>query len=165
MNFTGMRFQKMEGTTRSLNVFCRWYLYATHGFLCEIMFTAAWDFFQTFSWKLKGVSSIWAFIIYGTSMLIMEKMFIFLQTRCNIFLRCFIYTLWTYAWEFSTGLLLKSFNACPWDYSEFPGNFMGLITLEYAVPWFCACMIAEQVVIKNTLQLEFAMQEKHRKRK
>ncbi|XP_053317111.1 transmembrane protein 229b-like [Spea bombifrons] len=150
---------------RHLHGFFRWYIYALHGYVCEIMFTAAWDFYHTYSWKLIGISSVWAFFIYGTAIFIMEKMFIFLRTRCNLVLRCLIYTLWTYAWEFSTGYFLRSFNSCPWDYSHFPGNIMGLITLEYAVPWFFACMIAEAIVIKNTLRLQFPKQEIQKKHK
>ncbi|KAG8443607.1 hypothetical protein GDO86_008958 [Hymenochirus boettgeri] len=151
--------------TGSLNVFCRLYIYSIHGFVCEILFTAAWDYYYTLSWKLKGVSSIWSFFIYGTSMLIMERMYVFLQPRCNVFFRCLIYTLWTFTWEFSTGFLLKSFNACPWDYSNFPLNFLGLITLEYAVPWFVACMIAEQIVIANVLRLRIYKQGNQTKSK
>ncbi|KAL6477906.1 hypothetical protein MHYP_G00137410 [Metynnis hypsauchen] len=82
-------------------------------------------------------------------------MYLCLQGRCNVLLRCIIYTLWTYLWEFGTGLLLRQFNACPWDYSEFKYNFMGLITAEYAVPWFCASFIVERLVIRNTLRLRF----------
>ncbi|KAK7877085.1 hypothetical protein WMY93_032208 [Mugilogobius chulae] len=32
---------------------------------------------------------------------------------------------------------------------------MGLITLEYAVPWFCASFIVERFVIRKTLRLRF----------
>ncbi|XP_063775878.1 transmembrane protein 229b-like [Pseudophryne corroboree] len=149
----------------SLHGICRWYIYATHGLLCEIMFTATWDFFTTFSWKLIGVSSIWAFFIYGTAIFIIEKMSLYLQTRCHLLCRCLIYTLWTYLWEFSTGFILKSLDACPWDYSHFPGHIMGLITMEYAVPWFFGCMIAEQVVIKHTLNLQLSQKGNHKKHK
>ncbi|KAM4692800.1 transmembrane protein 229b-like [Discoglossus pictus] len=155
----------MEKTLRPLNALSRWYIYAMHGYVCEIIFTSAWDFYHTSSWKLIGLSSIWAFFIYGTAIFIIEKMYFLLHTRCNIFLRCLIYTLWTYAWEFSTGYILKRCNACPWDYSHFPGSIMGLITMEYAIPWFFACMIAERVVIKYTLLLGFPVQRNHMKLK
>lgn len=144
-----------------LSGLCRFYIYAIHGFLCEIMFTATWDFVTTFNWELKGVSSIWAIFIYGTAIFVIEKMSLYLEGKCNLLCRCLLYTLWTFAWEFSTGFLLKTFCACPWDYSHFPGNIKGLITLEYAVPWYFGCMIAEQVVIKNTLRLQF-IQEGHK---
>lgn len=138
-----------------LTAFSRWYLYAIHGYFCEVMFTAAWEFVVNFNWKFPGVTSVWALFIYGTSILIVEKMYLYLKDKCNILVRCFIYTLWTYLWEFTTGLILRQFNACPWDYSQFDFDFMGLITLEYAIPWFCASIIMEQLVIRNTLRLRF----------
>ncbi|KAE8587758.1 hypothetical protein XENTR_v10022096 [Xenopus tropicalis] len=138
-----------------LTALSRWYLYAIHGYFCEVMFTAAWDFVVNYNWKFPGVTSVWALFIYGTSILIVEKMYLYLKDKCNILIRCLIYTLWTYIWEFSTGLILRQFNACPWDYSQFDFDFMGLITLEYAIPWFCASFIMEQLVIRNTLRLRF----------
>ncbi|KAM3855897.1 transmembrane protein 229B isoform 2-T3 [Vipera latastei] len=138
-----------------LTAFSRWYLYAIHGYFCEVMFTAAWEFVVNFNWKFPGVTSVWALFIYGTSILIVEKMYLYLKDKCNILIRCLIYTLWTYLWEFTTGFILRQFNACPWDYSQFDLNFMGLITLEYAIPWFCAAFIMEQLVIRNTLRLRF----------
>ncbi|XP_013929331.1 PREDICTED: transmembrane protein 229B isoform X1 [Thamnophis sirtalis] len=138
-----------------LTAFSRWYLYAIHGYFCEVMFTAAWEFVVNFNWKFPGVTSVWALFIYGTSILIVEKMYLYLKDKCNILVRCLIYTLWTYLWEFTTGFILRQFNACPWDYSQFDLNFMGLITLEYAIPWFCAAFIMEQLVIRNTLRLRF----------
>ncbi|XP_036398754.1 transmembrane protein 229b [Megalops cyprinoides] len=138
-----------------LTALSRWYLYAIHGYFCEVMFTAAWEFVVHRNWKFPGVTSVWALFIYGTCILIVEHMYLRLRGRCPTLLRCVIYTLWTYLWEFGTGLLLRQFNACPWDYSGFQYNFMGLITAEYALPWFCASFIMEQLVIRNTLRLRF----------
>uniref|UniRef100_V9L131 Transmembrane protein 229B-like protein n=1 Tax=Callorhinchus milii TaxID=7868 RepID=V9L131_CALMI len=137
----------------TLTTFFRWYLYAIHGYFCEVMFTAAWAFVESANWKFPGITSVWSLFIYGTGILIIEKMYLYLWRRCNILTRCLIYTLWTYIWEFMTGFTLRQFNACPWDYSAFRWNFMGLVTLEYALPWFLASAIAEQMVIKNTLRL------------
>ncbi|MGH0114926.1 UNVERIFIED_CONTAM: hypothetical protein FKN15_065850 [Acipenser sinensis] len=138
-----------------LSIVSRWYLYAIHGYFCEIMFTAAWEFVVHYNWKLTGVTSVWALFIYGTSTLVMENMYLFLRDRCHILLRCVLYTLWTFVWEFSTGYLLRHFNACPWDYSSFDYSFMGLVTLEYAVPWFFASLIVEKVIVRTTLCLRF----------
>ncbi|MGH0167249.1 UNVERIFIED_CONTAM: hypothetical protein FKN15_052219 [Acipenser sinensis] len=138
-----------------LTVLSRWYLYAIHGYFCEVMFTAAWEFVVNFNWKFPGVTSVWALFIYGTSILIIERMYLQLRDRCHILIRCLIYTLWTYTWEFLTGFILLQFNACPWDYTDFDYDFMGLITLEYCLPWFCASFIVEQLVIRNTLRLRF----------
>ncbi|XP_036062361.1 transmembrane protein 229B [Onychomys torridus] len=138
-----------------LTALSRWYLYAIHGYFCEVMFTAAWEFVVNFNWKFPGVTSVWALFIYGTSILIVERMYLRLRGRCPLLVRCLIYTLWTYFWEFTTGFILRQFNACPWDYSQFDFDFMGLITLEYAVPWFCGALIMEQFIIRNTLRLRF----------
>ncbi|XP_072819363.1 transmembrane protein 229B isoform X1 [Vicugna pacos] len=138
-----------------LTALSRWYLYAIHGYFCEVMFTAAWEFVVNFNWKFPGVTSVWALFIYGTSILIVERMYLRLRGRCPLLVRCLIYTLWTYLWEFTTGFILRQFNACPWDYSQFDFDFMGLITLEYAVPWFCGALIVEQFIIRNTLRLRF----------
>ncbi|XP_027855974.1 transmembrane protein 229b [Xiphophorus couchianus] len=138
-----------------LTALSRWYLYAIHGYFCEVMFTAAWEFVVNCNWKFPGVTSVWALFIYGTCILIVERMYLKLRGRCPVLLRCIIYTLWTYLWEFGTGLLLRQFNACPWDYTEFRYNFMGLITAEYAVPWFCASFTVERFVIRKTLRLRF----------
>ncbi|XP_062863495.1 transmembrane protein 229b [Trichomycterus rosablanca] len=142
-------------TPEPLTALSRWYLYAIHGYFCEVMFTAAWEFVVNYNWKFPGVTSVWALFIYGTCILIVERMYLCLRDHCNVLLRCLIYTLWTYMWEFGTGLLLSQFGACPWDYSQFKYNFMGLITAEYAVPWFCASFIVERLVIRNTLRLRF----------
>ncbi|XP_069008962.1 LOW QUALITY PROTEIN: transmembrane protein 229b [Embiotoca jacksoni] len=138
-----------------LTALSRWYLYAIHGYFCEVMFTAAWEFAVHRNWKFPGVTSVWALFIYGTCILTVERMYLALRGRCPVLLRCTIYTLWTYLWELGTGLLLRQFDACPWDYSEFRYNFMGLITAEYAVPWFCASFIVERLVIRKTLRLRF----------
>ncbi|XP_061651373.1 transmembrane protein 229b isoform X3 [Phyllopteryx taeniolatus] len=136
-----------------LSALSRWYLYAIHGFVCEVMFTACWDFALHRNWKLPGVTSVWALLIYGTCILAIERLFLRLRDRFNVGIRCLIYTLWMYAWELSTGLLLRRLGACPWDYSKFRYNLMGLVTAEYIVPWFCAAYLVERLVIQHTLRL------------
>ncbi|XP_015218144.2 transmembrane protein 229B-like [Lepisosteus oculatus] len=136
-----------------LGMFFRWYLYGLHGYFCEVTFTAASDFKLNRTWKLMGHSSIWAFFIYATSILLIERMYLRLRLHYTKFKRAVIYTLWIYLWEFSTGFILRYFSACPWDYSSFNYNFMGLVTMEYAIYWFLGSIIAEQVVIKTTMKL------------
>ncbi|KAK7877084.1 hypothetical protein WMY93_032207 [Mugilogobius chulae] len=79
-----------------LTALSRWYLYAIHGYFCEVMFTAAWEFVVNCNWKFPGVTSVWALFIYGTCILIVERMYLKLRGRCPVLLRCLIYTLWTY---------------------------------------------------------------------
>ena len=140
---------------RPISTLGRLYIYAIHGYVTEVMFTAAWEFVVNLNWKFPGNTSVWALFIYGLSTLIIEKMYLKMRGRYPLLLRGLIYTVWTYCWEFSTGYILKQFGACPWDYTPFEGDFMGLVTLEYAPLWFLGSVIAEQVVIKYTLQLHW----------
>ncbi|VDM51584.1 unnamed protein product [Toxocara canis] len=69
-------------------------------------------------------------------------------------LRGVVYLVWSLSWEFSTGLFLKQFDACPWDYAAyFRGHFMGVITAEYIPMWYLASMLCERFVIQNALHL------------
>ncbi len=132
----------------------RFYIYALHGFLAEITFTAICEFVVTFNWKLQGVSSVSSFFIYGIAILVIERMYLYLNAvGIPLLLRAVLYTMWSYIWEFSTGWVLTQFNACPWDYSYLPYNVMGLITFAYAPAWYMATICLDLSVIPYTLQL------------
>lgn len=143
-----------ENQHQPLSVVGRLYIYALHGYLAEVLFTATWEFLVNWNWKFPGCTSIWALFIYGVSTLVIEQMSLRLKSS-HFIVRGLIYTLWTYLWEFSTGYLLKYFNACPWDYTPFDGDFMGLITLEYAPLWFVGSLLSEQFIIKYTTKLHW----------
>ncbi|XP_062996173.1 transmembrane protein 229B-like [Elgaria multicarinata webbii] len=143
----------MGGMGDPLSPLGRWYIYAIHGYFSEVMFTATWDFIRDQDWKFQGVTSVWAFFIYGTCSFILERVYMMLRARCGLLTRCALYTLCIYLWEFSTGYVLRHFNACPWDYSGFAYNFMGLVTLEYCLFWFVGSLVLEKLIIFNTLRL------------
>ncbi|XP_025026546.1 transmembrane protein 229B-like [Python bivittatus] len=136
-----------------LSALFRWYIYAIHGYFSEVMFTATWDFILDQDWRFRGVSSVWALFIYGTCGLVLEQLYLRLKAICRLPTRGALYTACIYLWEFATGYLLRHFGACPWDYSHFHYNFMGLVTLEYCVFWFVGSLLLEQVVIRNVLRL------------
>ena len=48
--------------------------------------------------------------------------------------------------NFFKGYFLNLFDACPWKY-DFPWNFMGVVTLEYAPLWYMANILAEKITI------------------
>nr|XP_056703448.1 transmembrane protein 229B-like [Euleptes europaea] len=143
----------MGKTGVPLGPLCRWYIYALHGYFAEIMFTATWNFVANRNWKLFGVTSVWALFIYGTFGMILEHLYLAMRCRCNLLVRGVLYTLCIYLWEFCTGYILRCFNACPWDYSGFRHNFMGLITLEYFPFWFVGSLLLERLVVYNALRL------------
>lgn len=134
--------------------FTRLYVYALHGCLCEVAFTAAWDWCSTWDGRLVGHSSLWALPMYAGAIHLMEGLRGRLLARhLPLPLRLTAYTLFIYLWEFSWGAGLRLLGACPWDYSGFRYNLGGLVTLEYALPWAVAAFIAEQHVIRNTLRI------------
>lgn len=150
-----MTNRSMEVPTPSLSVWLRLYIYGIHGFMTEVLFTAAWDLAVTSNPQLPGCTSVWSFLIYSTSVLAIEVFYRKTHNTVPLIFRCILYVVWTYIWEFSTGLLLRQFNACPWDYTERSYNLMGLITLEYAPAWFFAGLLTDQILIKNIMYLKF----------
>lgn len=144
-----------EGASpRPLGALARLYVYALHGCLCEVAFTAAWDWCTVQDRRLAGQTSLWALPMYGTAIYVMERLRArLLAGRRPLPVRLMAYTAFIYLWEFSWGVGLTLLGACPWDYSGFTYNLRGLVTLEYAVPWAVAAIIAEQHVIRNTLRI------------
>ena len=129
------------------------------GFFTEVSFTALWyilDNSYNYGWTLHGCTSLWSFPIYGLSMLVVEKIFLTLDTKIPLVLRGLVYLVWTYVWEFSTGYVLRLLGACPWDYKEYTRyHFMGLITFDYAPLWYVGSIVLETIVIRRMLQLQY----------
>ena len=127
---------------RPLPSLARFYFYGMHGFMDEMLFTSLFDFIQGGNWQLKGHSSIYSFFIYGSCAFFVERLHIkmYYEYQYSILKRLPVYLLLLYFWEFTCGLILRQFNACPWDYSHYTYNFQGLITLEYAPGWLLLCI-------------------------
>lgn len=150
---TEMTVQTLVG--QHLSPLLRLYIYGIHGYFTEVMFTAAWEFVVNLNWKFPGCTSVWSLFIYAVSLYVIELMYVRLRDRVPLLLRGLIYLVWTYSWEFSTGCILRYFNACPWDYTPFDWDVWGLITLEYAPLWYLATITTEQILIKNILCLRW----------
>ncbi|XP_060886230.1 transmembrane protein 229A [Labrus mixtus] len=131
--------------------FVRFLFFGMHGFLDEVIFTAVFNLVEKSDRTLSGHTSLWSFLMYGSCSFVVEKLYLHLHfsrgwgtaRRLPIYI-CFIYT-----WEFCWGLALRQFDACSWDYSHFPYNFMGLITLLYLPGWVCLSLY--QDVLSNVL--------------
>ncbi|XP_077494229.1 transmembrane protein 229B-like [Amblyomma americanum] len=139
---------------RPLSLACRVYLYALHGYLIEVTFTAAWNLVASGSLELRGHSSVWSLAIYSISCVAMEKINgLFHRRGFALPARALAHTCWIYAWEFTTGLVLRAMGWCPWDYSDFQFNVAGLVTLEYAPLWFLCGVLFEMLMLPNVKQL------------
>ena len=133
-----------KGISRPLPSWIRFYLYGMHGLLDEIVFTALFDlvFEPAGNKMLKGYSTLFSFFIYGSCSFVVERLYLLLYYKHGIrwYFRLPLYLLILYTWEFTFGLVLRQFDACSWDYSHYPLNFMGLITLLYAPGWLVLCV-------------------------
>lgn len=140
-----------EGPVHSLSDVVRFLFFGMHGFLDEVLFTAMFNLVEKSDRTLSGHTSLWSFLMYGSCSFVVEKLYLHLHfsrgwgtwRRLPIYI-CFIYT-----WEFSWGLVLRQFDACSWDYSHYPHNFMGLITILYLPGWVCLSLY--QDVLSNVL--------------
>lgn len=139
------------GPAHGLPDLVRFLFFGMHGFLDEVLFTSIFNLVEKSDRTLSGHTSLWSFLMYGSCSFVVEKLYLHLHynrgwgtwRRLPIYI-CFIYT-----WEFSWGLVLRQFDACSWDYSHYPQNFMGLITLLYLPGWVCLSLY--QDVLSNVL--------------
>ena len=133
----------------AVNVWLRMFFYGLHGFFDEILFTSLFKFVESNfkDWRFRGHSSLWSFFMYGFGSFVIERLYLSWKDYWYLPMpaRATIYVLWVYIWEFSCGLVLRYFAACPWDYSNHQWNLWGLITLQYFPAWFVASVYQEFV--------------------
>ncbi|XP_077566110.1 transmembrane protein 229A [Stigmatopora nigra] len=129
--------------------YLRFLFFGMHGFLDEVVFTSAFNLVENQS--LTGHTSLWSFLMYGSCSFVVEKLYFHLhfQRRWRTWHRLPIYICFIYTWELCWGLGLRQIGACSWDYSHYPHNFMGLITLLYLPGW--AGLSLYQDVLSNIL--------------
>ena len=75
-------------------------------------------------------TSVWMFPIYGMAAFI-PAVYKKIKSKSAMF-RGIIYASAIFGCEYTSGLLLKRYNACPWDYSKAKYNYKGVIRLDYA---------------------------------
>lgn len=92
-------------------------------------------------------TSVWMFPIYGMAAClrpISNKL-----KRRNALLRGGVYALLIYFAEYTSGVILKKFGACPWDYSKAKLNYKGVIRLDYAPAWIMAGLFFEKLLNRD----------------
>ena len=133
--------------SRPLPSVIRFYAYGLQGLLDEILFTAIFDvvFHTSGNPQLKGYTSLFSFIMYGSCSFFVERLYAYLYLKRGMkwYSRYPLYVIVIYTWELCFGLVLRQFDACSWDYSHYPLNFMGLITLIYAPFWLVLCVLQD----------------------
>ena len=116
------------------------------GWLLEVIWTGFLAFRRREK-KLTCKTSIWMFPIYGFASFF-APLSRSIKKR-NLILRGIIYTAFIFAIEFTTGLILKKHDSCPWDYSGKKYNFKGIIRLDYSPLWFISGLFFEKIILKK----------------
>ncbi|XP_021165634.2 transmembrane protein 229A [Fundulus heteroclitus] len=131
--------------------FVRFLFFGMHGFLDEVLFTSLFNLVEKSDGGLGGHTSLWSFLMYGSCSFVVEKLYFHLHfgRGWGTWRRLPIYVCFIYTWELCWGLALRQFDACSWDYSHYPHNFMGLITLLYLPGWVLLSLY--QDVLSNVL--------------
>ncbi|XP_022081318.1 transmembrane protein 229B-like [Acanthaster planci] len=143
-----------ESSYQPLPLMARLFFYGMHGFLDEVIFTALYEIVihNKPNYQLVGYTSIYSFFIYGSASYVVERLYVSLRHRVPLAPRIALYVCVAYTWELCSGLLLRQFDACSWDYSDHAYNFMGLITLAYAPCW-ALCGLWQDVLTRYLLNL------------
>ncbi len=113
------------------------------GWCMEIIFTSLGSLLSG-DFTLTGHTSLWMFPIYGVAAFIFplyQKISFF-----PIWLRAFVYAILIFTVEFITGIVLKRFQLCPWNYEDATWNLAGVIRLDYFIFWCIAGLIFEKLL-------------------
>lgn len=116
------------------------------GWCMEILWTGLHSF-RVRDPKLTGHSSLWMFPIYGCAAFLEPLMRRLISTP--FWKRGFIYMLCIYLGEYTSGILLRHRNACPWNYEKSPFHIQRVIRLDFAPLWFCAGLFFERLLMHS----------------
>lgn len=97
---------------------------------------------------MMGTSSLLMFPIYGMACTIGPVSR--LIKSAPTFARGCLYASGIFLTEYATGSFLKKRNMCPWDYSDAPLNYKGVIRLDYAPVWFATGLLYEKLLGKSS---------------
>lgn len=115
------------------------------GWCIEVLWTGLHSFLNG-EFTMTGKTSLLMFPVYGCAAVIRPLSSRFAQIPFLI--RGCIYTVGIFTVEFISGSIFRFFHVCPWDYSNAPLNYKGLIRLDYAPLWFSAGIFFEKILRK-----------------
>ena len=126
----------------------RFFIYGALGWCSEIVWTAVRKKVTGISrdWLLIGETSLWAFPMYGSIVLLYEPLHDALRGQFILF-RAMIYLVGFWVIEYAGGWIVwKITRKKPWDYSQSPGGSLGgLIRWNFVVVWPLAGLALEPV--------------------
>ena len=117
------------------------------GWCLEILWTGMHSLLQG-NFTMKGTTSLLMFPIYGCAALILP-VYKKIQTL-PVFFRGALYTAGFYLGEFTSGSVLQALHMCPWDYTNAPHQYKGIIRLDYLPVWFFTGLFFEKILTKSS---------------
>ena len=117
------------------------------GWCLEIFWTGIHSLLSG-EFTMMGKTSLLMFPIYGCAAVIApvsRKL-----SSVPAVIRGFLYTAGIFFTEFFTGTLLRYFHMCPWDYSNSPFQYKGLIRFDYTPLWFMMGLFFEKILTKSS---------------
>ena len=117
------------------------------GWCMEIVFTSA-RCLVTKDSRLMGHTSLWLFPIYGLAGCIYPLSRVL--KHFPVWLRGALYSGCILSVEYASGMILKHFSCCPWNYEGAKYNINGVIRLDYAPFWAAAGLIFEKILLAQS---------------
>ena len=117
------------------------------GWCMEIVFTSA-RCLVTKDSRLMGHTSLWMFPIYGLAACIYQLNRVL--RHFPVWLRGALYSGGILSVEYASGMILKHFSCCPWNYEGAKYNINGVIRLDYAPFWAAAGLIFEKILLAQS---------------
>ena len=114
------------------------------GWCMEILFTSAGSLLKHDK-RMIGQTSLWMFPIYGMAAII-SPLYKLIKEK-PVLMRGSIYTLGIFSFEYLSGIFLRKYHLCPWDYSDAKTNVNGVIRLDYAPRWMAAGLLFERILV------------------
>ena len=114
------------------------------GWCMEILFTSAGSLLKHDK-RMIGQTSLWMFPIYGMAAII-SPLYKLIKEK-PVLMRGSIYTLGIFSFEYLSGIFLRKYHLCPWDYSDAKTNVNGVIRLDYAPLWLAAGLLFERILV------------------
>ena len=117
------------------------------GWCLEIFWTGLHSLLSG-EFTMMGKTSLLMFPIYGCAAVIApasRKL-----SSLPAVIRGFLYTAGIFFTEFLTGSILRYFHMCPWDYSNSPFQYKGLIRFDYTPLWFMMGLFFEKILTKSS---------------
>ncbi len=116
-------------------------LFAMLGLVMEVLFTASAALLLHGDWNMRGHTSPWMMLDYGILGVAVSPMSAWLKRRrIPLPARAAAYMLGIFLVELVSGEIFTALGLRIWDYSTYPLNFRGQITLVYAPFWYALGM-------------------------